>query len=51
VVIVALMYALFKVESLFELNLNEANKYIIPRISKQAIEKRLEYQEEERKRP
>lgn len=49
VVIVALMYALFKVDHFFELNLNEANKYD-PKDFKKAIEKRLEYQEEEKEK-
>jgi len=49
VVIVALMYALFKVDHFFELNLNEANKYD-PKDFKKAIEKRLEYQGEEKEK-
>jgi len=49
VVIVALMYALFEVDHFFELNLNEANKYD-PKDFKKAIEKRLEYQEEEKEK-
>ncbi|WP_071824570.1 patatin-like phospholipase family protein, partial [Microcystis aeruginosa] len=49
VVIVALMYALFKVDHFFELNLNEAKKYD-PKDFKKAIEKRLEYQEEEKEK-
>ncbi len=49
VVIVALMYALFEVDHFFELNLNEANKYD-PKDFKKAIEKRLEYQGEEKEK-
>ncbi|TRU43642.1 MAG: patatin-like phospholipase family protein [Microcystis aeruginosa Ma_QC_Ca_00000000_S207] len=47
VVIVALMYALFKVDHFFELNLNEANNHD-PNDFKTAIEKRLEYQGKEK---
>lgn len=49
VVIVALMYALFKVDHFFELNLNEAKKYDAEDFKK-AIEKRLEYQGEEKEK-
>jgi Ca2+/Na+ antiporter len=47
VVIVALMYALFKVDHFFELNLNEANNHDLNDF-KTAIEKRLEYQGKEK---
>ncbi|NCS46025.1 MAG: patatin-like phospholipase family protein [Microcystis aeruginosa BS11-05] len=49
VVIVALMYALFKVDHFFELNLNEANNHD-PNDFKTAIEKRLEYQGKEKEK-
>ena len=48
-VIVALMYALFKVDHFFELNLNEANNHD-PNDFKTAIEKRLEYQGKEKEK-